>query len=138
MHFRPKSLKEVAEQALNLEAWGLALAEFMDEVNATRKQGRGQALFDLIREEPPIVRFRFEGGDAADAFGAALAEYLAQSVSIPPPPWTRKAERFLADAWFPLPHISEHPRLRELIERLTPQPFREHNVFIDENSLART
>jgi hypothetical protein len=138
MHFRPKSLKEVAEQAFNLEAWGFALAEFMDEVNATRKLGQGRALFDLIRDEPPLVRSRFEGGEAADAFGAAFAEYVAQSVSSPPPPWTRKTERFLAKAWFPLPHISEHPRLRELIERLTPQPFREHNVFIDENSLVRT
>ena len=138
MHFRPRSLKEVADQALDLEGWGFALAEFMDEVNATRKHGNGQALFELVREEPAVVSFRFEGGEAADAFGAAFAEYLAQSASFPPPRWTRKAERFLAKAWFPLPHISEHPHLRELIERLTPQPFREHNVFIDEHSLART
>jgi hypothetical protein len=137
MSIRPKSLKEVAQKASTLEAWGLALAEFLDEVNAVRRTGQTVALLDLVRDEPPVLKIRFKQGDTADAFGAALAEYIAQSVFVPAPTWTRKQERFLSHAWFPLRQFAEQPRLRALIERETPKVFREHNVFIDENSLVR-
>ncbi len=77
-------------------------------------------------------------GEQADAFGAAMAEYLAEIGSFPAPIWTRKPERFLSYSWYPLPHIAEHPQLRAFVEARTPRAFREHNVFIDENSLVRT
>lgn len=137
MHFRPKSLKELAQKAPTLEAWGLGLAEFLDEVNVVRKSGHKQLLLHLIHDEPPTLKGRFDNGETADAFGAALAEYIAQSVAASAPSWTSKRDRFLAEAWFPLPHIASHPRLRSLIERETPPSFRDHNVFIDENSLVR-
>jgi len=90
MPFRPKSLREVAERASSLEAWG-----------------------------------------------GALAEYLAASCAFPAPVWTRGAGRFLPDPWWPLPRIAEHPHLREWIAARTPAVFREHNIYIDENSLVR-
>jgi hypothetical protein len=138
MHFRPKNLKEVAQQAPTLEAWGSALAEFLDEVNATRKKGQPKALLELVSEEPPFLRDRFKQGETADAFGAALAEYIAESIFAPSPSWTRKDHRFLSDPWYPHSRIEDHPQLRIFIERDTPQAFRNHNVFIDENSLTRT
>jgi len=106
-------------------------------VNAVRRAGQKHTLGDLVREEPPLLKTRFVDGETADAFGAALAEYLAQSASTPAPAWAKKPERFLSHAWFPLPHIAENPRLRALIEDETPAAFREHNIFIDENSLVR-
>lgn len=137
MPIRPKSLKEVAQRASTLEAWGLHLAEFLDEVNAVRRRGQDRAVLELVREEPPVLRARFKDGEAADAFSAALADYLSQAVSASAPEWTQKHERFLRHAWFPLSRISDQPRLRSLIERETPRAFRERNVFIDENSLVR-
>lgn len=137
MPIRPKSLKEVAEKASTLEAWGYALAEFLDEVNAARRAGSSASLFDLVREEPPVLRVRFPEGETADAFGAALAEYLSEEAGVPAPSWTREHQRILSHAWFPLPQFADQPHLRSLIERETPPAFRAHNVFIDENSLVR-
>jgi hypothetical protein len=138
MHFRPKNLSGVSQKASTLEAWGLSLAEFLDEVHTVRvKEGSG-ALLELIREEPPLLKLRFEQGETADAFAAALAEHLANEAGIPPPAWTSKRERYLPKAWFPISQIAEQPYLRSLVERDTPKSFRNHNVFIDENSLART
>lgn len=138
MPFRPKNLKEVARQASTLEAWGSALAEFLDEVSAIQKAGNRWHLQSLVVEEPSVLRQRFQSGDQADAFAAALAEYLAEIGSFPVPIWTRKPDRFLSYSWYPLPHIAEHPQLRALIEARTPRAFRDHNIFIDENSLVRT
>ena len=137
MPFRPKSLKEVSQHASSLEAWGFALAEFLDEVNARRKVGDRQELGSLVSDEPSVLRQLFQAGDTADAFAAALAEYLAESVPFPAPTWTRKPDRFLSHAWYPLPNMADHPQLRALIEAQTPRSFREHNIFIDENSLVR-
>lgn len=137
MPFRPKSLREVAEQASSLEAWGFALAEFLDEVNARRKAGEFELLAHSVADEPPLLADRFESGDEADAFGAALAEYLAASCSFAAPAWTRAPARFLSHPWWPLPRIAEHPELRAWIEANTPLAFRDHNIYIDENSLVR-
>lgn len=137
MPFRPKTLSDVAAEASNLEAWGSGLAEFLDEVNVWRKAGDREQLAAAVHDEPPILRSRFDCGSAADAFGAALAEYLAQSAAFVAPAWTRQPERFLPQAWFPLPHIATHPRLQALLEAQTPEAFRRHNIFIDENSLVR-
>jgi hypothetical protein len=135
---RPSSLKEIAETAPTLEAWGFALAEFLDGAHAVRRSGQAADVIALVRDEPPLLRLRFAEGETADAFGAALAEYLAESAARPAPAWTARPERFLREAWFPLRQIAGQPRLRALIERETPRSFREHNVFIDEPSLART
>lgn len=137
MHFRPKTLEELARQALSLEAWGSGLAEFLDEVDAWRRAAATERIVSAIQEEPSLLRSRFVAGDAADAFGAALAEFLAQTCGFRPPAWTRRRERFLAHPWFPLPHMGGHPRLRALLEAQTPEAFRRHNIFIDENSLVR-
>jgi hypothetical protein len=137
MPFRPKSLREIAEQASTLEAWGFALAEFLDEVNARRKAGELDHLARSVADEPPLLAGRFEFGDAADAFGAALAEYLAASCSFAAPAWTRAPARFLCQPWWPLPRMAEHPELQAWIEAHTPFAFREHNIYIDENSLVR-
>jgi hypothetical protein len=137
MPIRPRNLKEVAENASNLEAWSSALAEFLDETNA-RREGSPEELLALILEEPPVLRAKFLGGETADAFGAALAEYLADKFATKSPDWTRKSDRFLKGPWFPVASASAESRLRSLIEKGTPRAFREHNVFIDERSLRRT
>jgi hypothetical protein len=137
MPFRPKSLREVAQEASTLEAWGSGLAEFLDEVNAIRLRDGSSALLDLVKDEPPALKLRFEQGETADAFAAALAEHLAHEATVPAPAWTSKQERYLTKAWFPLSQIAELPNLRSLVESSTPQSFRNHNIFVDENSLVR-
>jgi hypothetical protein len=138
MPFRPKSLKEIAQKASTLEAWGIGVAEFLDEVNVVRLRDGSSAFLDLVREEPPSLKLRFEEGETADAFAAALAEHLALEAAVPAPKWTGKRERYLTKAWFPLSQIAERPSLRSIIERDTPKSFRNHNIFIDEHSLVRT
>lgn len=137
MPFRPKTLAEVAARAASLPDWGAGLAEFLDETNAWRKSGDHARLAAAVYDEPALLRSRFDSGSAADAFGAALAEYLAELTAIVAPAWTRNPERFLEHPWYPLPHIAAHPRLQALLEAQTPEPFRRHNIFIDENSLVR-
>jgi hypothetical protein len=138
MHFRPKSLREVAQKASTLEAWGLSLAEFLDEANAVRVKAGSSALSDLVKDEPPLLKLRFEQGETADAFSAALAEHFAGEIGVRAPTWTSKSERYLEKAWFPISQFAERPYLRSLLERDTPKSFRNHNVFIDDNSLVRT
>ncbi len=113
------------------------MAEFLDETNA-RREGSPDELLAMILEEPPYLRAKFRGGETADAFGAALAEYLAEKFATKSPDWTRKNDRFLEDPWFPVASATTGSRLRILIEEATPRAFREHNVFIDERSLRRT
>src|SRR5580658_3718950 len=116
MHFRPKNLKEVAQKASTIEAWAIGFAEFLDEVNASRVREGPGSLLDLVKDEPPALKLRFEQGETADAFAAAFAEHLAHEAAVPPPAWTSKRERYLTKPWFPLSQIAEQPYLRSLIQ----------------------
>jgi hypothetical protein len=129
---RPKSLHEVAERATSLEAWGAALSDFLDEINFRR--AADISLGPCVQPVPKLLRAKFSGGEIADAFSAAVAEYFAtESLGGTAPAWTRQPERFLDIPWYP----DDSPQIRAYLDRVAPREFREHGVFIDIDSLAR-
>lgn len=85
---RPKSLCEIAERADSIEAWGLALGDLLDEIGFRRE--RSVVIASCLQAEPPLLRGKFAQGEVADAFAAALAEYLAaEHLRENAPTWTR-------------------------------------------------
>lgn len=129
---RPESLSEIAERADSIEAWGLALGDFLDEIGFRRQ--RGLPIESCLQAAPALVRRKFNQGELADAFAAALTEHLwAECSPDPAPEWTRQAERFLAPPWF----ADESPKLRAYLLAAAPNVFRKHGVFIDAASLSR-
>ncbi len=129
---RPKSLCEIAERADSIEVWGLALGDLLDEISFCR--GRSVVIASCLQAEPPLLRGKFAQGEVADAFAAALAEYLAaEHLRENAPTWTRGRERFLAPPWF----ADDSPKLRDYLLTSAPLPFRDHGVFIDAISLSR-
>lgn len=129
---RPKSLCEVAERSKSLESWGLELSDFLDEINFRQK--RGLPLVSCFEAAPLFLRGRINQGEVADAFAAALAEYLFGTViHQEAPAWTKQRDRFLTEPWF----ADDSPRIREYLSSSAPVSFREHGVFIDAPSLTR-
>jgi len=117
---RPESLCEIAERADSIEAWGLALGDLLDEIGFRR--GRIVVIASCLQAEPPLLRGKFAQGEVADAFAAALAEYLAaEHLRENAPPW-------FAD---------DSPKLRDYLLTSAPLTFRDHGVFIDAISLSR-
>ena len=128
---RPKSLCEIAERADSIEAWGLALGDLLDEISFCR--GRSVVIASCLQAEPPLLRGKF-AREVADAFAAAVAEYLAaEHLRENAPTWTRGRERFLAPPRF----ADDSPKLRDYLLTSAPLPFRDHGVFIDAISLSR-
>ena len=129
---RPESLSELAEHADSIEAWGLALGDFLDET-AYRRQ-RGLPIASCLQAAPPLLRERFPQGELADAFAAALATQLAADhLQASPPAWTQARERFLASPWY----ADDSPKLREYLRTSTPAAFQKHGIYIDAISLSR-
>jgi hypothetical protein len=132
MSRRPKSLTEVADRAHSLESWGLALGDFLDEINFRRENHL--PVQPCVEMPPRLLRREFPGGEIADAFGAALAEYIsAQFLHSTAPGWAKEPERYLRIPWYP----DDSPRIREYLARAAPPSFREHGIFIDLDSLSR-
>ena len=75
-----------------------------------------------LSEVPPRCRGRFVGGDVADAYLAAYAEWLADQAGINRPAWTGDSERIARDPWFATP-------LRGRLLATTPASFRQRNLF---------
>ena len=129
---RPESLSELAEHADSIEAWGLALGDFLDEI-AYRRQ-HGLPIASCLHAAPPLLREKFPQGELADAFAAALATQLAADhLQEPPPAWTQARERFLGSPWY----ADDSPKLREYLHTSTPTAFRKHGIYIDAISLSR-
>jgi hypothetical protein len=129
---RPKNLGDVADRAVSLDSWGLALSDLLDEI-ACRRENRIE-IESCVRTPPPLLRGKFQDGDIADAFAAALAEYVtSEQIGVPPPSWVSEPERFLIEPWYP----DESPRIREYLAKAAPRAFRVHGIFIDLDSLVR-
>lgn len=126
---RAPSLREVVLRADTTEELGCNLAEFLDHVNLLRKKRATRlALFAGIRSEPPRT------GDAVqDAYLAAVAAHLANTLRLPTPRWVDKKSRRLDRPWFALPY----PWARAELIRRSPAAFRERNLFTTEDALHR-
>jgi hypothetical protein len=123
---RPTSLAEVAAWATDRRAFHLHLADFIDEF---RRFGDGAMLTDEPRRLDPV----YEGGEVADAYLAAVAVSLAREIHESPPAWAWDEDRKLRVPWFAWPG----PALRATLLAESPAPFRERNLFVSANALAR-
>lgn len=54
----------------------------------------------MLLDEPPSLRDRFEGGDVADAYLAAVAVSLARELGVVRPRWVWGPSRRLRRPWF--------------------------------------
>lgn len=126
---RPRTLAEVVARGATSEDIGYNLADFLDHMNLLVKQcASRQKLLGAIRGEPRRI------GDAVqDAYLAAVAAHLANSLRLPAPRWTWKKDRRLERPWFALPD----PWARAWLLRDSPAAFRERNLFTTADALGR-
>jgi len=117
----PEQLMDVASQSQSLADFGLLLREWNHVLTRNDVSNR-QAIAKAIQKCPPLVASRFEGGDIADAYLAAYAEWIADQAGIERPVWTQDPRRILEQPWF-----ADNARASLLI--LAPASFRQRNVF---------
>ncbi len=118
---RPKTLREVAEQSDTLESFGMSLRDWQHAIQRGGVHSRA-ALRQRIDACPPRLAGRFKGGDIADAYLAAYAEWLADRAGTLRPSWCGDAERVADDPWFATP-------VRGHLLAVTPASFRQRNLF---------
>lgn len=118
---RPFTLADVARHADSLESFGMSLRDWQHEIQ--RGGVRSRAEFSRrLSEAPPRCGQRFAGGDVADAYLAAYAEWLSDQAGIDRPAWTGDPKRIARDPWFAT-------ALRGRLMATTPASFRQRNLF---------
>lgn len=118
---RPRTLADVARASDSLAAFGMNLRDWQHEIQRGGVHSRPE-LQRRLMDAPPRCVERFAGGDVADAYLAAYAEWLADDAGIDRPDWTRDPKRVASDPWFATP-------LRGHLLISTPASFRQRNVF---------
>ncbi|MEY2878256.1 MAG: hypothetical protein RLZZ15_636 [Verrucomicrobiota bacterium] len=122
MNDRPKSLREIAARAEDLDHFG---REFADWLHTLRTLHTRAALARSIAEEPEMLASRFSAGHISDAWLAAYAEYLAERVGRRPPVWCASPRRIAREPWF----STDRPLSRALALRDSPPAFKNRNLF---------
>lgn len=118
---RSRCLYDVACQSNSLKDFGMNLRDWQHEIKRGGVSSRTE-LARRIAHEPPACHDRFEGGDIADAYLAAYAEWLADRAGITRPAWTSNPKRIADHPWFSTP-------LRGRLLAVTPASFRQRNLF---------
>ena len=126
---RPTTLKEVSAQSSSLEEFGLLLRDWIHHVTRRDVSNR-PALALAISKAPSISKKKFTGGEVADAYLAAYAEWIADQAGIDRPLWTRESKRSLSDPWF-----SDNARASLLVS--TPASFRQRGIFTIPENVVR-
>jgi hypothetical protein len=123
---RPASLVEVASWSTDVRSFHDNVADFLDEVRRRRTPA-------MLVDEPASLAGRFEGGDVADAYLAAVAVSLSRELGVAPPRWVWGPTRRLRRPWFAHPGAA----LRATLLAESPAAFRERNLFVSANALDR-
>jgi hypothetical protein len=123
---RPSSLKEVAALSDGRRAFAYAIAEFIDQFRIEKRPG-------MLEEEPARLQGRYDEGEVADAYLAAVAVTLAREVGADPPAWAWQPSRKLRHPWF----AHRGAALRATLLAESPAAFRERNLFVSANALSR-
>ena len=126
---RPTTLAEVARLSDSLSAFGMHLRDWQHAVQREGVHSR-TALWHCIADEPPFCGGRFQGGDVADAYLAAYAEWLADRAVVARPVWTQDPVRVAQDPWFATP-------LRGWLLAHTPASFRQRNLFTSPQAIFK-
>jgi len=122
---RPRTLAEVAEWSGSLPEFGLHMRDFLHHFQRL-------AALECLAEAPSLLAARFPQGEVADAYLAAVAATLADSLQKPRPRWVWDPSRFLEKPWF----ASPGPHLRATLLLESPAGFRERNLFVSANALS--
>ena len=117
---RPSKLADVARASNSLAAFGMSLRDWQHEIQ--RGVRSRPELERRLTDAPPRCVERFAGGDVADAYLAAYAEWLADGAGLARPDWTRDPWRIAGDPWFAT-------SLRGHLLVSTPASFRQRNIF---------
>ena len=125
----PQQLADVASQTESLNDFGLRLREWNHVLTRNDVSNR-HALASAIKERPRHLANQFEGGEIADAYLGAYAEWIADRAGIDRPAWTRESARTLEQPWF-----ADNARASLLI--LAPASFRQRNVFTVPEDVVR-
>jgi hypothetical protein len=123
---RPDSLAQVAEWSVDSTAFEFHFVDFLDQFYAERRP-------EMLSHEPRrlVALLRDEG--VADAYLGATAVSLARLIGVVPPLWALHESRKLKSPWFAHPGAA----VRATLLAESPAPFRERNLFVSENALAR-
>ncbi len=105
------------------------LGDFIDDFRH-RAKSREEKLA-LVEEKPEPIQTK-EFNDA-DAYLAAVAEYLCREAGLPPPAWTERPEYFLHEPWF----AGGLESLKAILLVESPVPFRRRNLFVSANAMTR-
>jgi hypothetical protein len=117
---RPKTLKELAERSHSLEDFGFNLRDWQHEIS--RRVSSHKEFRRRIEEVPKRLAGTFEGGNVADAYLAAYAEWLANQASLEIPDWVNDRKRVLKQPWYADANQSQ-------LEKLAPHSFRARGVY---------
>jgi hypothetical protein len=126
---RPNSFVDVACDADSLNAFGMNLRDWVHGIQRGGVHSRAE-FRKRISDEPPFCRERFDGGDIADAYLAAYAEWLADQAGITRPAWSSNPKRTADEPWFSTP-------LRGRLIAVTPASFRQRNLFTTPEAIFR-
>jgi hypothetical protein len=118
---RPQRIADITGDADSLRTFGMNLRDWQHEIERSGVRSRPE-LARRIADEPPVCRGRFDGGDVADAYLAAYAEWLADQAGIARPVWSCDARRVAQAPWF-------STSLRGYLLVHTPASFRQRNIF---------
>jgi hypothetical protein len=118
---RPQSLREVAERADDLEAFG---GELQDWLHTIRSLHSRPPVAAAIANVPPRLAGRFPDGAAADAWLAAYADHTARQIGCAPPAWCLSPD-LVAPPWF----TTNGRGSRLLALRDSPPAFKNRNIF---------
>jgi hypothetical protein len=120
------SLAAVAEATATREQFFHALHDFLEGFYAEPSAER-------LREEPIRLTDRLGDDDYADAYLAAVAEYLAERHSLPVPAWAFDPSRVAREPTFAF----KTPEGRIFLLAESPAAFRARNIFISADALSR-
>lgn len=118
---RPRTLCEVAQWSGSSPDFGMNLRDWQHEIQRGGVHSRAE-LARRLDETPSLMVDRFPGGDVADAYLAAYAEWLADQATIPRPPWCADRHRVARTPWFSAP-------TRGLLLVRSPASFRQRDLF---------
>ena len=108
-------------QSDSLQDFGTNLKDWQHKIQRGGIHSR-IALTQKLNQKPPLLRNQFEGGDIADAYLAAYAEWIADQAGIPRPTWCEDPRRCANAPWFATP-------IRGQLLAVTPASFRQRNLF---------
>ncbi len=108
------------------------LGNFMDDFFSNNYSNRREELLLEPIREPEDASSEIHRWAV---FCAASVEYLCQRYSLPCPDWVHDPHYTLADAWYY--SIGAHrPKVRERLERETPEPFTKRNIYCGDKIFA--